>query len=189
MINLLPPDIKQEIIFARKNVMLVQYCVLAGIVGLALVAILFFGLTIMSNDERLIKKAITEREATLASLKSSEDEAQELASQITTIGSLLNTELNYSDVIVQIGSLIPEGATLQNLDLQQTIKTDPLSLTVLVDTQAKAAVLQQNFENSPLFAGADIQTIAPSERTEDGGVLNYTVSMIVSYAGKEEEKE
>lgn len=184
MINLMPPQIKEDLLYARRNVLLVQYCILAGVVSVALVAIMSFGLTLMNSDEGAIKDAISEREATLATLKTNEDQARVLAGQITTISALLNKELDYSDIIVQIGGLIPEGATLQNLNLLQTVKTEPLTLTVIVDEQAKGAVLQQNFESSPLFSGADIQTISPSSRNENGDILNYAVSLVVRYTGE-----
>lgn len=189
MINLMPPAVKEDIRYARLNVLLVQYCILAALVSLGLVATMFFGLTLLNNDEQLIKDAISQREKTLENLKADEDRARELSGQITTISGLLNKELDYSEVITQIGGLIPQGATLQALNLQQTIKQEPLSLTVSVDNQEKAAVVQQNFENSPLFAGADIQSITPATRSEGGAILSYTVALVVSYTGEVEADE
>ncbi len=187
MINLMPADIKEEIKFARHNVSLIQYCILAAIVSFALAAIMLFGLILMNRDQNIIQSAIDSRQSILVELDKTDAEAQAFADNVSTISSLLDRELNFSQVVVQIAELIPNGATLSRLDLPNDVKTAPFPLSVEVNDQSLAGVLQQNFEQSEIFEGADVQNIRPAESTDDGVVLTYNVDLIVSFVKTKQE--
>jgi hypothetical protein len=190
MINLMPPDVKEDIRFAKLNVSIVQYCILAAIVGIALVGILLFGLLILNNDRSQLEDGIVERQAILDELKLDEDRAKKLSDSIDTIGALFDKEVEFSEIIVQIGSLIPAGSSIDSLTLPNNVKKAPLNLIVRVPTQPDSAVLQQNFANSPLFKGADIQSVTPANRdSETNQVVDYSVQLVVSFASEEERAE
>jgi flavin-binding protein dodecin len=180
VINLMPPKIKQDIKFARYNVTLIQYCILVLVVSAAVTSIMIFGLTLMAADERAVNDAIAERQATLASLKATDDEARQLSTNISTISALLAREVSFSEVIQKLGAVMPIGARVQDLSLTGD-SSAPLGIVVIVDTQAKAAVVRQNIDDSEDFAGADIIDIVNGETNEAGNVVNYQVTMTLGF--------
>jgi hypothetical protein len=71
---------------------------------------------------------------------------------------LYSGEVKFSELIPQIGSLLPNGAVLNSLSLAGG-KASPLQLDVDLESQDLAAVFQQNLVNSDLFSAADISAI------------------------------
>lgn len=177
MINLLPPSYKSSIKFARYNVTLLRYSILVLAVSIAIAAIMFFGVSFVKSDESNLKSEIAAKEATLAEKGNVESEARALAADINTISSLLGRSINFSDLITDIGAVIPNGARLTGLSLTGD-SSSPLQITAVTDTQEKAAVMRKNLEDSSLFSGADIQTITPRDAD---GQRTYTAVIVTTF--------
>lgn len=158
MINLLPPEAKQSVIYARRNVALFQYCIVALTAGVALSAMLFFGATLASRTEKELEQSIQSDQVKVDELELINKEAKELANSIDVIATLLSKEMKFSELIKEIGAIIPPDAALQSLTLSDDQQT-PLSLEVLADKADTIGVTQENIEESELFKGADVLSI------------------------------
>jgi Tfp pilus assembly protein PilN len=180
MINLLPTNLKDEIRFGRLNITLVQYTMLVVSVSIALVAVLLFGVGVVSADERSLKKNIEERQVILSGLSSVTQEAQDLESTVNTISALLEREIEFSKLLKDIGAVIPSGASLTGLALTGD-ESVPLQIDAEISTQSLAAVLRENLEDSNLFQGADIQSISIGDVNQAGAALNYQVRIVVNF--------
>lgn len=181
MINLLPPDVKSSIKYGAYNVNIVQYSILLVIMGVALAALLLFGVQIVRSDEASLNKAISQKQVQLEEYVDDNEKAQALTAKISTISKLLEGEVKFSELLQEIGRLLPAGASLMGLQLT-TDFSEPLVLAAKVDSKQTATELQQNLANSDLFIGADIQSLAPGDVDEaTGRVLNYTVNIVVAF--------
>lgn len=178
MINLLPTEAKTAIRFARYNTSLMQYGIIAILVVVLIAGVLFFGFTIASADETSLRDSIAQKESDLSELVSVEQEAGDLADKIDTVGKLLEREVRFSEVLQEIGSILPEGAILTSLRLTND-NEEPLRIAALVDTKNNAAVLRQNIEDSERFASADIEGIVVN-LDENGEPNGFAVTVIAS---------
>lgn len=187
MINLLPPEIKNEIRYGQLNILAVQYAVLIILVSLSLVAVLFFGVSVVSGDERSLKQAIEEKQVVLSELDTTVAEAKELEQTIDTISALLKRELSFAALLKDIGAVVPSGASLTGLSLTGD-ESLPLSIDAVLSEQSTAAIMRENLENSDLFQNADIQSITASEIDEAGVVKQYQARFVVNFQPAEDER-
>ncbi len=176
MINLLPAEQKKAVQYARHNVSLFQYCVLVIVSSITLSAMLFFGITIMSNDQSEIETIIATDQVKLQELEIINSEAKALASTIDTISNVLVREVRFSEVISEIGSILPDGANLTSLSLSEDLN-GPLAMEVIADTPDLVGVLQENLVLSELFEGADILSVTSVTGAEGGAATSYTGSL------------
>jgi len=182
VINLLPPDVKSSIKYGAYNVNIVQYGILLIILGVALAALLLFGVQIVRSDEASLNKAISRKQIQLEEYADDNTKARALTAKISTISKLLEGEVKFSELLQEIGRLLPTGASLMGLQLT-TDFSEPLVLAAKVNSKQTATELQQNLANSDLFIGADIQSLAPGDVDEaTGRILNYTVNIVVAFA-------
>ena len=159
MINLRPPELKEDVKYAKYNVTLVQYMIVAlGTVGV-IIFLMLFGKQTLTNTKNDIERLLATDRAKAAALQEVNQEATTLSATVDTIGALLDEEVKFSYLLREIGSIMPPGAKLSALSLSQD-STQPVRLTVDLVTAEKAGVLQQNLLESRLFIGADILSVA-----------------------------
>jgi len=119
MINLLPPAMKQEYRFARRNTSLVHWAIVfaVGMVGIAVV--IGFGQLYIQNS---IKNYAAQADASRAQLKAQKlDETQarvsDISSSLKLLVQVLSKQILFSKLIQQIGSVTPPGAALTDLQI------------------------------------------------------------------------
>lgn len=166
MINLLPPKRRVNIQLARSNTILRRYLQLGIIslvilVGAVFVTAYFFTMQKENTQQQLEidKKKVEE-------LSPVHDEAKELAATVNTIAALMAYNIQFSDLLVQIGGIMPPGSVLTGLQFSIEDTDSPLIVTAEVDTEEKAAILRNNLAASPLFARAEIKSITKKEAPE-----------------------
>ena len=174
----MPPEIKRDIHFARMNTSLVQYGFIAIIVVVLVAAIMLFGFTIAQDDESALKDSIALKQQDLSELITVEENASKLSKKIDIVGKLLEREVEFSEVLQEIGSILPRGAVLTSLKLTND-STEPLRLAALVDSKNSAAILRQNIEDSARFSGADIESLVEN-LDENGRSDGFAVTVIAS---------
>lgn len=171
MINLLPPSAKQSIKFARLNVILIHYVIITLIAVAVILALMFYGYTSLNNSKSELEKAISADRVKVAELEQINVEARSLSSTVNTIKKLLDSEVKFSILIQEIGSVLPTGTVLTNLTLSQENEDDPITLSILATDADRAGVLQQNLVKSDLFIGADILSVNRGQATEEDNYL------------------
>ena len=124
MINLLPPGRVLNIRLARSNTILRRYVELIIVGSLVLLAAIlvaryFFG---VQNDN--IQRTVDLNNAKIASLQPVQKQAEELSATVNTISGLLSRNVKFSDMLTQIGGIMPPGSVLTGL------KFSPRFLTV-----------------------------------------------------------
>jgi|AntRauTorcE11897_2_1112592.scaffolds.fasta_scaffold00484_12 Tfp pilus assembly protein PilN len=170
MINLLPPEIKQEQLYTKRNTLLVKYLLVAAIItGLAL-ATLLTGSYLLSKEEAQLSDRLAAKQEDVRVATETANEARELSNQIDTIGLLLDDELKFSQLIPSIAALIPTNANLTSLSLTADTTT-PLVLVAGVNSQSTAALMRVNIEASGLFSAADIVSITPGSDATGGRIV------------------
>lgn len=186
MINLLPPEIKENIRFGRLNVRVVRFLMLIGATGVGLVAILLFGLVLASREETLLKNLAQDKQTNLSQYDAQLAEARQLADRIDIIAALLSRETSFSQLLPAIGSVVPTGTTISGLELDAT---DGNNLTINGEStqQSGPSIFRENLaKTSDLFSRADIVSISLVENDSGIDVYNFQIDVQFAAGAKQE---
>lgn len=160
MINLLPPDNKREIRAARSNTLLVRYNLFllgALIFMLLAVGIVYFYL---SNTKAGAEQTIKESEAKVAGYAAVQTQAEEFKNNLRTASQILDQEVHYSKVVLEIAALMPAGTVLDNLALDSATFGTETTLNAKAKSYDDALALKDSFQDSDLFSNVHFQSIS-----------------------------
>ncbi|MGI9027737.1 MAG: PilN domain-containing protein [Candidatus Saccharimonadales bacterium] len=161
MINLLPHDIKQDIMYARRNTKLRTW-IIAAIVSLTGVGfIVIGGLIYMKQSVNSYTSQVNQSREGLKSqqLEETQKRVEEISTNTKLTVQVLSREILFSKLIRQIGSALPAGTALQSLKID-TVKGGIQLNAQAVDFDAGAR-LQLNLQDpkNGVFEKADINSI------------------------------
>lgn len=183
MINLLADNRKDEIKAARVNVFLIRYTAILllafAFISIALyVSYTVLGVT-MKNAESLI--ASNDVKANVYSETSQEVDA--LSAKLNDTKYILNQEVRYSQVLVQMGQLMPKGTILGDVTLNTaSFNGEPVELKAYAKSTAEAGLLQTQFQGSRLFTRVTLSSTETKEEV-DGYPVSITMSVVFNRAG------
>ncbi len=183
MINLLPPDYKTEIQAARMNRALVGY-LLFTIMGAAfLVASLAGTYYLLTQTRDSADIAREQNESRFSEVMEAQQQASELRSNLAMAKSILDSEITYSDILLDIAALMPSGTILDELKLDKNIFGSETTITAYSRTNESALALKESFEKSDLFSNVSFQNISQSSSNENRD-YPYTVSLNVTFRNR-----
>lgn len=173
MINLLPPQIKQEVAFAKINARIVRY-IRITLVVIIILAGLFAGAQL--NLARRIQRAeasARDKDRTIASFHDLEGRAKQLNSQLTTILAISRGQTKFSQLLSDLAKVTLRGTTITNITLTGDDKK-PVRITALADSYSSAVSLRDALVASPRVSAADTENVT----TVPGG---FKVEIIVGF--------
>ena len=121
MINLLPPDYKQNIIYARRNATLRHW-------ALALVVTIFGALMIIGGGYIYMDQTIKANQKEVASAQKSLEEQDiegtrkrldEISANTKLILQVLSREILFSGLLRQLGASLPAGTSLEQIKIDK----------------------------------------------------------------------
>ena len=177
MINLLPPEIKEDIRYGKLNVQIRWYVGLTAIV-VAGVAMCLLGADLYGQRE--VKHLEREHSSLIEKLgptKSLGEEAKVLEAKLLILKALYASETNYVALLEDIEKTIVPGARLQQLELNGD-ESKALELKFTISEEIIAATLRNSLEASPRFKFVDVQDITTSS---DEAGQQITVTYKLSY--------
>lgn len=174
MINLLPDATKKEIRSARVSVILARYIIVAllasGFLALLLAGSYFALAQTQSSAQQIIDTDETKAEV----YNSTKAEVSQLSANLAETKNILDQEVRYSKVLVNIGQQMPAGTVLEDIALDANSFTGaPLSLKAYAKTNAAAVALRENIQSSPIFTNVNFESID----SISGGIEGYPVSV------------
>lgn len=177
MINLLPTEEKHQLRAARTNTLLIRYNIflvsIVAFMGMTVAATYIYLNTTAANAQHTIDS----NQARVGQYASVQTEAQQFRQHLATAKQILDNQVTYSKVIIEIANLIPSGVVLQNLSLDSQAFGSPTTLVAQAKDYASALSLKDSFSKSPLFSDVHFQSI-----TTGGGQSSYplTVNIVVT---------
>lgn len=160
-INLLPPEHKADIVYARRNTVLKNW-IIASCVGVAgIVIVLATGYFFINQSQKATQKQVTDAHAQLSAQK--QDEVQKQVSSISDGVKLtlqvLQRQIFFSKLITQVGEVMPAGASLDTLTISST--QGAIDLSVFAQDYQAATQVQINITDpsKKLFDKADILNV------------------------------
>lgn len=171
MINLLPTEHKQSILYARRNSNIVRW--LLGIaVALAGIGIITGGsLFYLKQDSDTIQTSIDKTKNLLKEQKETETLArvEQMSGNLKLATEVLSNEVLFSKLLGSIGEVMPPGTALQSLSLTNNIASTGINLEVVAvsyEAGSRAHVNLNNPENG-IFSRSDLLNITCLPENDD----------------------
>lgn len=172
MINLMPPDLKEQIRFAKMNRVALNYTVVVVVLVLVLGGIFAWALVQVKQQTNDKSVAVAEKLKEVNSLKAQVlPKSQDASDRISAIKYVQNTHTRFSLLIADIAKVIPDGVKLNQLQLTGNDKM-PVQVTITANQYDQVLAFRNAIITSPRISAADIVTI-----TSAGNVFNATVIM------------
>lgn len=162
MINVLPPEIKQQIIFAKRNAILLNYLVALGIVGAIITASFVYGEAAVAGRMGRVKADLAITQSRLGEHSGVETKAKTLSERLTAIKKIQSEQTNFSSLLYDLGNLTPKGVFMSGIDLTGE-STKPISINATANSYELAVAFKERLVNSVRFQDVDIISITSSK--------------------------
>ncbi len=179
MINLLPPSIKDDYGYARRNVHLTHwaFAFAFALVGLAVIGTA--GFVYMQQLSNNYQQQIEAKQMSLKTQKLAETKktAKEMSDNLKLAVQVLGEEVLFSDLLKQLATATPANAKLSNLTISQT--SGALDITAKTTNSSVASQLQVNYTDpaNKIFSKADIVNINCASGASSGADTRYPCSV------------
>jgi len=169
MINLLPPNEAENILYARRNTRLLKWIFVAcfSIVGIGV--IVGAGQIIINRTANQVRAQVVAGQESLKvqKLEETQDHVEDISSSLKLVTQVLSKQIILSELIPQIGSVLPNGTSLTSLQLNKI--EGGIDLTVAAVDYQTATQVQVNLQDpdNKLFQKADINNIDCAAANDD----------------------
>lgn len=161
MINLLPPNVKENIVYARRNTQLRKWFIallisIVGIIGLIGAGHTYLQQSINSNT-RLVQKGNENLQS--QKLEDTQKKVQDLTDNLKLVVQVLQREVLFSKLLSQVGAALPGGSVLTNLNINKV--QGGIDLQAGTKDYQTATQVQVNLQDprNKIFDKADIVNI------------------------------
>jgi Tfp pilus assembly protein PilN len=184
MLNLLPPEAKENINFARRNRTMLRTCTSLLLVVIAMGVVVFFGSMYIDRSKRSLQTSIDTTNGIIKTekLEDVQKDYQNLSDGVKLIVSILQKEIRFSKLLQEIGSVIPNRAVLTSIVLSDKID-NALDLQARAIDYNTATQVQINLTdpNNKLFDKVDVNSVTCNPATT-ANTTDETVDAIVNAA-------
>lgn len=162
MINLLPPEIKKSLVYARRNRKLAKWGIATaiGIAGIGLVVLI--GLFYINSQINAYANEVERTRASLndQNMEDTQKRIKEIDDSVKLALQVLSKEVLFSRLLTGIGAAMPPGSSLQNLSIGEI--SGALDLQAIAVDYQTASQVQVNLEDprNQIFEKADIVSIS-----------------------------
>lgn len=179
MINLLPYVKQREIKAGRANVTIVNY-ILITIGGLVLLSLIVAGayatLIISRTNAQNRVNAANQQTIQYAATKQA---AANYRSDLSTAKQIIDSQINYSPLLIKIAQAVPQGVTLDALILSPTSFGQPMTISAHAQNYTQALALRDSLtKHSDIFSGVTLLALQGGDSSN--GSSSVTVSLSVT---------
>lgn len=183
MINLLPSSTKQDMIYARKNSALLRWTLVLSfsLVGVGL--IVASGTFYLAQTTKSYEKRSAEAKLALQSqnIEETQKKVDEISNNVKLTNQVLSREILFSKLLKQLGSVLPQNTSLQQLQIDSVKGGINLSaVSKDIDSGTQIQVNLQDPKNK-IFEKADIESIS-CEQTQADKIYPCTVQIRALFA-------
>jgi len=167
-VNLLPPEHKSTVLYARRNTFLLRW-IIGSSVGLIVIAsIMGLGLWYINHNVQAQDKQIASLKQHLSSQKQSETEkkAASISNNFKLTLKVLQQQIFFSKLLVKVGEVMPKNTSLEGLTI--TSEQNTIDLSVVAKDYQSATQVQINITDpgKKLFDKADIINVTCANEGE-----------------------
>jgi Tfp pilus assembly protein PilN len=175
MINLIPPQQKEHIRFAKLNRIALTY--VRVLVAVVVVLGLIFGTAIywIGRQTAAVAADVATKKETIASLnKTFTPKAKDASDRLVAIKYVQATQTRFSSLVADIAKIVPQGVSIDAMTLTGNDKL-PVRISVTATSYAQALAFRNALTTSPRISGADLESISSSNG------VTYQTSVVVAF--------
>lgn len=180
MINLLPTDYLRQLRAARTNVLLLRYSIgmmlVAVSLGLATLAVFM----LMSTLKTTAESTIASNQARVSNFASVQSQADSYRQDLSNAKLLLDNEIRYSKIYLEVARIMPTGTALETLNLNPSNIGAPLSLPIKIMGEKQATSLLSAFRSSAIFSNSASYGALTPNAGSDSGTYPYIITINVT---------
>lgn len=161
MINLLPPEIKQDILYARRNTKLLHWCIALVFAIIGAIIILSGGFLYTQQSIHAINNQNTQASNQLNNqkLEETQKKVQDMSNHLKLVVQVLSKEVLFSKLLQQIGSIIPPKAILTDLKISKAEGGIDLTAIAADEFTATQVLVNAQDTSNKIFDKADLLNI------------------------------
>lgn len=183
MINLLPPDEKEAILYARYNTQLRRW-ISGALIGLAgVVIVVFCGNFMLNQSTNDYAQAIASSQEQLKKQdqKKSLEQVKGIQTNFKLVVDVLSREVLFSKLLPQVGQVMPSGTVLENLSLNTEEGQTAFDLTASAQDFTSGSQIQVNLIDpaNKLFEKADLVNVSCTQDQDEPTEYPCKVTMRV----------
>ena len=165
-INLLPPQIKEDILYSKRNAVLKK--ILNKIIFLLIFFILVFSITyiLLLNKINLLQVDTRKEEENLKSFGSLEENAGKLKEKLDQIKKIEEEYPHWTTFLDELYSKMPSDIIYMSEITASKEESDRIEIKGSSTTKQSIANFRKALEESDKFENIDIETIAQGEQEE-----------------------
>lgn len=168
MINLLPPDLKQDYRYARYNRRLMRWIVafVLAIVGAAVIT--GAGLYIMNSsiDDYKSRIATAQQQLTADNITGVQAQVSTISNNLKLMVKVLSKEILFSKLLTQLGALTPSNVELTGLTISQAQTAVEVTAQTANYNAATQLLANLSSPNNQIFSKADLVSITCTSSTQ-----------------------
>lgn len=172
MINILPPETKEQLRYSRLNVVAGRYLIVVLVIASVVALTLFGSHWFAAQQIAQLEADIEATEEEVAAYEETEDAVEDLNAKLNAIEELMEQRPQFAVLLEDIAAVLPSGAYINGISLSEEID-QPLTLQVTTQSQQQAVSVQDELLASERISSADIQSI--SDEDEEDGTIDVTI--------------
>ncbi len=161
MINLLPSDVKQDYLYARRNTKLRRWIggLFLSLVGIAVIVIAGQVYIKQSISALNTEIAAAQEQLRIQRLEETQARVDEISGSLKLATQVLSRQVLFSELIRQIGAAMPPNTALTDLKISEV--EGGIDLTAIATNYSNATQVQVNLQDpaNKIFDKADIISI------------------------------
>ena len=177
MINLLPEFDKKQIRAGRINHLLVRYTIIMAAVLVLMFAEFVLTYFYMQYTKTIAEDAISDNQSKSQEILAKKQEVDTFRGNLSTAKQILDKQVDYSAITLEVASLIPKGVVLEQLTIDPATFGTATTLTAKAIDENAARELKNSLSNSSYFSDVHFNTIARAEGGDSGYPYTATLSL------------
>jgi Tfp pilus assembly protein PilN len=179
MINLLPPDLKEQITYAKFNKIVVHYVRLTVVIAIVLAAIMVGSFYYLNLEVAAAQSNVTAKQQTIAQYKSTIlPKATDASNRLNAIAYVQETQTHFSKLISDLSLVIPQGVALNTMSLTGNAAA-PVQISVDSQTYDEVLALKNALLTSPRVQAVDITSIIQLYPAQYG--YNFQSILVIAF--------
>jgi hypothetical protein len=162
MINLLPPEAKEEITYARRNTVLARwsFVLLGGLISL--IVVVFVGQLYIQQSIQSYQAQVAhgQQQLKVQGMEQTQKRLSDISASLKLVVQVLGQQVLFSKLVQQVGTVMPNGTVLTDLNISQVGGGIDLKAATL--NQATGTQVQLNLQDpsNKIFDKVDIVNIS-----------------------------
>lgn len=161
MINLLPPATKETIGYARRNTQLLRACFVILLIIACIVTLFGAGQWYLASSTAKYEDQVAQLKTSLEEqdIEGTKQRIQDLSGSVKLVLQVLSQEILFSKLLRQAGSVMPNGAALNSLEISDDLKG--IDISAGVENYQVGTQVQINLSdpNNKLFEKVDLISV------------------------------